>query len=560
MAAAPVPDQLLGGRYARREQVGRGGFGVVWRAHDTLLRRDVAVKAIEFPAILDDAERAVIRAKVLREAQAAARLNHPGLVTVFDVIEEDGRPLIVMELVKAPTLADLVKREGPLAEQRVASIGVDVLDALGAAHREGIIHRDVKPANVMVSDSGHVQLGDFGIAAVIDDPKLTSSGNLAGSPSYMAPEQAENRPPTVATDLWGLGATLYFAVEGRPPFAEAGAIATLTSVVNTAHRPPERARALAPLLDHLLAKDPSARPGAAETARRLTEVRDAAAPPEPDDQTATAEFAAPYHPEPEPPRPSPPPPSPPPSPSPPVGAPEPVVATEARPEPVAPPVARVEPQSPPARRAAPWRSLVPVLVALVAVAAVVLAAVLLSRDNGKGTSAAVPGSPTTSGRTATTGSAPTTATAASADVPKDWVAYRDPATGYTIAHPPDWTVSTNGTLTDIRSPSSGAYLRIDHREPPGPSPEGAWRDFEPTFAAQNPNYERLQITPTTYQGYPAAIWEYTYGAGAGVRAVDLGFIAGNHGFALNFQTPASDWDRSQPVFAAFKASFKAPTS
>jgi serine/threonine protein kinase len=548
VAAAPVPDQLLGGRYARREQVGRGGFGVVWRAHDTLLRRDVAVKAIEFPAILDDAERDVIRAKVLRDAQAAARLNHPGLVTVFDVIEEEGRPLIVMELVKAPTLADLVKREGPLAEQRVASIGVDVLDALGAAHREGIIHRDVKPANVMVSDSGHVQLGDFGIAAVIDDPKLTSSGNLAGSPSYMAPEQAENRPPTVATDLWGLGATLYFAVEGRPPFAEAGAIATLTSVVNTAHRPLERARALAPLLDQLLAKDPADRPGAAETGRRLAGVRDAAAPPEPDDQTATAELAAPAHPEPEPP-----------PPSPPVGAAEPLAPTEARAEAVAPRVAAVEPPSPPSRRGAPSRSLVPVLVALVALAAVVLAGVLLSRDTGKGNSSAAPGSPTTSGGTATTGSAPT-ATAAPADVPKDWVSYRDPATGYAIAHPPDWTVSTNGTLTDIRSPSSGAYLRIDHREPPGPSPEGAWRDFEPSFAAQNPNYKRLQITPTTYQGYRAAIWEYTYGAGAGVRAVDLGFIAGNHGFALNFQTPASDWDRSQPVFAAFKASFKAPTS
>jgi len=517
VAAVPVPDQLLGGRYARREQVGRGGFGVVWRAHDTLLRRDVAVKAIEFPAILDDAERAVIRARVLREAQAAARLNHPGLVTVFDVIEEDGRPLIVMELVKAPTLADLVARDGPLAEERAAAIGVDVLDALGAAHREGIIHRDVKPANVMVSDSGHVQLGDFGIAAVIDDPKLTSSGNLAGSPSYMAPEQAENRPPTAATDLWGLGATLYFAVEGRPPFAETGAIATLTSVVNSAHRPPQRATALAPLLDDLLAKDPAARPSAAETGRRLTEVRDAAVPPGPDDQTATAELAA---------------------------------LVEQDRDAAPPPL--------PQRRATPSRLVVPVLVVMGALAAVVLVGVLLSRGDGKGTGSAAPGSPATSAGGATTGS--TVATEASAAVPKDWVAYRDPATGFAIAHPPDWAVTTNGTLTDIRSPSSGAYLRIDHREPPGPSPEGAWRDFEPRFSSQNANYKRLQITPTSYQGYRAAIWEYTYGGGAGVRAVDLGFIAGTHGFALNFQTPASDWDRLQPVFAAFKASFTAPTS
>ncbi len=583
MVTRPVPEQCLGDRYVLREQVGRGGFGIVWRAHDNLLRRDVAVKAIEFPTILDDAEQAVIRTRVLREAQAAARLNHPGLVTVFDVIEEDGRPLIVMELVRAPTLADLVARQGPLAEQRAAAIALDMLNALGAAHSQGIIHRDVKPANVMVSDAGHVQLGDFGIAAVIDDPKLTNSGNLAGSPSYMAPEQAENQPPTAATDLWGLGATLYFAVEGRPPFAEPGAIATLTSVVGAPHRPLVRASALAPLIDALLAKRPAGRPSAAETRRRLTEVIAGPTPVAPGDSTSTVEFdpSGDWTP-------------------PPTSAaqstsrggtetastgtpgPDPTAATSATspdvpplpaPDPVAaPPGERVAtvgpdriaraPHQP--RRGVSSRVGVPLALGIVVLAAVLVATLSAGRSNDGAPSTAGKGSPATSpvtsaGAPAGAGKARSTGTA---NVPGDWVRYQDPTTGFAIAHPPNWTVSTDGTLTDFRDPSSGAYLRVDHREPPGPSPEGAWYEFEPTFSARNAAYKRVQITPTTYQGYRAAVWgEYTYsGGGADLRAVDLGFIAGNHGFALNFQSNASAWDRLQPVFDAFKASFKAPTS
>lgn len=554
----------------------------MWRAHDTLLQRDVAVKAIEFPAILDDAEQAVIRTKVLREARAAARLNHPGLITVFDVIEEEGHPLIVMELVRAPTLADLVTREGPLAEDRVVAIGIDVLEALGAAHSQGIVHRDVKPANVMVSESAHVQLGDFGIAAVIDDPKLTSSGNLAGSPSYMAPEQALSRPPTAATDLWGLGATLYFAVEGMPPFAGTGAIATLTSVVNTPHRPMRRARLLAPLLEDLLAKDPDARPTAAAARRRLGGVLAGAdTPAVSSEEAATAELdpgrgwdhsagaapgagdelRAPVEPV---------------DPGAATTEGEPVVergpsggpAEAARPELPGPsgpdrpvPTPRGGGSRSPARPRSRPRPIVPVTVGVVALAiAVVVGLLVAGRDGSNSPTAAGPGP----GPAATRSNPATTAASsngAPASVPTDWVAYQDPATGYSIAHPPDWTVSTSGTRTDIRSPSSGAYLRVDHREPPGPSPEGAWRDLEPSFSAQNANYKRVQITPTTYEGYRAAIWEYTYsGGGASLRAVDLGFIAGNHGFALNFQTPAADWDRMQAVFAAFKAAFKAPTS
>jgi hypothetical protein len=168
-------------------------------------------------------------------------------------------------------------------------------------------------------------------------------------------------------------------------------------------------------------------------------------------------------------------------------------------------------------------------------------------------------SPSTPARRATTGS---TATAAkSGSVPADWVGYTDPQTGYTISHPPGWSVRTDGTLTDFRDPSTGAYLRVDHREPPGSSPEGAWRELEPSFAADNAGYQRIQITPTTFAGNAAAIWEFTYTAGgAELHVVDLGFVTPGHGFALYFQTRAGDWDRLQPVFEAFKATFKAPAA
>jgi serine/threonine protein kinase len=563
MPAHPVPDQLVGGRYVWREGLGRGGFGVVWRAHDTLLQRDVAVKVIEFPTVLDYAERAAIRKKVLREARAAARLSHPGLVTVFDVVEEDGRPLIVMELVKAPTLAELVAREGPLSEERAAAVGLEVLDALSAAHARGIIHRDIKPANVMVSESGHVQVTDFGIASIIDDPKVTSSGSLAGSPAYMAPEQARNLPPSAATDLWGLGATLWFAVEGRPPFQEKGAIATMTAVVHGSPQPLDRADRLAPLLVELLAKEPSARPSTAEVRRRLGQVAapaadaDGSSTMELDPRrdwtdaspatTARADEAA-----------LPTPVEPPPLVTPPPAPAEEQVATQRAEVPPAPPEARPRPAPPRRPGRAPRRPGIVVGVAAAAVLAVVAVALLAGRG-GESSSTRSPA--TTAGQSSANGSPNPTSPAAgrSGNVPKDWVVYRDPSTGYSIAHPPGWTMQSSGTITDFRDPESGAYLRVDHREPPGPSPEGAWYDFEPSFAAQNANYHRIQITPTTYNGYRAATWEYTYSArGADLHAVDLGFIAGAHGFALNFQTTGADWNRLQPVFDGFKASFKAP--
>ncbi|HEX8928271.1 MAG TPA: serine/threonine-protein kinase, partial [Actinomycetota bacterium] len=275
-------ERLIADRYALAVPIGQGGMGVVWRAQDTLLGREVAIKEVRLPPTIPDSERSSMRARVLREARAAARLNHPGVVTLYDVINEQGHAFIVMELINAPTLAQVVAQQGPLEPRRAARIGAQVAAALAAAHQAGIVHRDVKPANVMVlGDSA--RLTDFGIARVKGDPKLTSTGLIVGSPAYMAPEQASGAAAGPEADLWGLGATLYYAVEGRPPFERDGQIAILTAVVNDAPRAPERAGELAPVIVALLSKDPAQRPSAAE----LRELLERAATAEPAAATIT---------------------------------------------------------------------------------------------------------------------------------------------------------------------------------------------------------------------------------------------------------------------------------
>jgi serine/threonine protein kinase len=206
--------RLLAGRYRLGHLVGHGGMAWVWSARDEVLNRDVAVKQVLLPADLTAEQREEIRERTMREARAAARLTHPNLVTVYDVVEDDANPWIVMELLPPRTLADVLATEGPVTPQVAAGIGADLADALRAAHAAGVLHRDVKPANVMLTE-GRAVLTDFGIALVEEDPTLTVTGVLIGSPGYMSPERARGERPTPASDLWSLGATLYAAVEGQ---------------------------------------------------------------------------------------------------------------------------------------------------------------------------------------------------------------------------------------------------------------------------------------------------------------------------------------------------------
>jgi eukaryotic-like serine/threonine-protein kinase len=254
---------VVADRYVLRAPIGRGGMGVVWRAHDRLLGRVVVVKEVQLRAMLPQAERRALQARVLREARAAARLNHPGAVTLYDVVQDQGQTFMVMELVEAPTLADLIEEGGPLAPVRVADIGRRLAAVLEAAHRAGIVHRDVKPGNVMVPEDAGVKLADFGVAFLLGDARLTATGLVLGSPSYMAPEQASGQPSGPPADLWGLGATMYAAVEGVPPFDKGALVPTLAAVVTEEPRPMRRAGPLAPVIGALLTKDPAARPSTA---------------------------------------------------------------------------------------------------------------------------------------------------------------------------------------------------------------------------------------------------------------------------------------------------------
>ncbi|MFD3516858.1 protein kinase [Streptomyces sp. NPDC058657] len=260
---ADVDEVLIGGRYRLRELIGQGGMGRVWRGLDEILGRDVAVKEVLLPQGITVEQRDVLLQRVMREARAAARLNHPGIITVHDVVEHAGAPVIVMEYVTGASLATAIARNGSLSVERVAEIGLAVLKALGRAHAAGIVHRDLKPDNVLLMDD-RVILTDFGIAHMADATKaLTHTGTIIGTPAYMAPEQLVGKPPAPATDLWALGATLYCAVEGVPPFSAETFTALCIAVATAEPRPPQRAGALAPVLAALLTKDPQHRADAA---------------------------------------------------------------------------------------------------------------------------------------------------------------------------------------------------------------------------------------------------------------------------------------------------------
>ncbi|NUT37099.1 MAG: serine/threonine protein kinase, partial [Hamadaea sp.] len=264
-AVSTLDSPVVADRYRLIAPLGSGGMGRVWRAHDEVLDREVAVKQLVVPPGLDETDRDDLRRRSIREARAIARLNHPNVVRVFDVLRpEGGDPWIVMEFVAGRSLQEAL----PLPAAQVARIGLAILDALGAAHAAGVVHRDVKPGNVLLASDGRVVLTDFGLATVPGDPQVTRPGMMFGSPAYLAPERTRDAVAGPASDLWSLGATLYAAVEGRPPFSRASAIATLTALTTEPVPPPRRAGALTPVLLGLLDKDPATRFSAA-TARRL---------------------------------------------------------------------------------------------------------------------------------------------------------------------------------------------------------------------------------------------------------------------------------------------------
>ena len=279
--------RLLKGRYQLTSEIARGGVGTVWRATDLVIKREVAVKELRLPPDLSRSERESLLQRTTREARVAGRLTHPSLVTVLDVVDEDERPWIVMELVEASTLEEIIQVGGPLPYQRVAEIGLQLIDALKVAHGEGIVHRDVKPDNVMISAAGRVVLTDFGLAAWNGESALSSSGRIIGSPAYIPPERAKAGPVGPESDLWSLGATLYAAVQGHPPYDRKGYIKILRQ--EPLHEPAEATNAgpLAPVLAGLLKVEPAERLTADNAAKMLRIA--ALAPWSPDEPTEGTE-------------------------------------------------------------------------------------------------------------------------------------------------------------------------------------------------------------------------------------------------------------------------------
>ena len=602
--------RTLGGRYRLDAIIGRGGMGVVWRARDGLLERDVAVKELVWPPDFTEAEQLTACRRAVREAQMAGRLAQLNVVRIYDILEEDSHPWIIMELLPYPSLHDLVQAEGPLTPVRAARVGLGVLAALRAAHAEGVLHRDVKPANILVGPDGRVVLTDFGIARAADSPTLTAFGTLVGSPAYIAPERARGEQARPAGDLWGLGVSLYVAVEGRPPFERDAPIATLTAVVIDEPEEPVHAGPLYPVISGLLRKDPDERLDSAEAERMLRRIADGdpTAPESPADlavpKPAAAEpvIAAPAG----------------------TGAGPAAAATEApvmSPDPtwlaagpgaVAPheraassgqhyesplaaPVAT--PPAAPSARATSRRPRLrrrAALAALAALAAAVTAITLaltgspghpaassgpsarsardpaaspgaLSRGSSATPGAAGPGGGTPASPAASPASARASGSGSSGGgagygaLPAGYHRFTN-STGFSIGVPDGWQISHVGHYVYVTDPSNGGiFLLIDQSDTPSPNPLADWEQQAANRAGTYPDYHLIRLESVYYpQAEKAADWEFTYvRSGIPVHILNRNVLANaHHAYALYWSTPEGDWNADHHYFVAFASTFR----
>ncbi|MFF3098723.1 serine/threonine-protein kinase [Streptomyces cyaneofuscatus] len=537
---------VLAGRYRLGEVLGRGGMGKVWRAHDEVLHRTVAVKELTAGLYVAEADRLVLHARTQKEARAAARITHPGVVTVHDVIEYDKRPWIVMQYVDGPSLADEAKEKGDIAPREAARIGLHVLSALRAAHSAGVLHRDVKPGNVLLARGGQVLLTDFGIAAIEGDSTITRTGELVGSIDYLAPERVRGGDPGPASDLWSLGATLYTAVEGRSPFRRTSPISTMQAVVTEEPPPPVNAGPLGPVITALLRKDPADRPTAAETEQMLLDAMEGREPRSAQAHVPTQRvpeedrFAY-------------------------AGA----DGSTARlpgtvPSPPAPtaPVAG-HPSTPVTRRAGSrrWRT---VLVVVVAAAVLGGAGGLAAMKYGQGASA--------DGRTTTAPTAPTTprttppptATDPAPEIPDGWRRVDDPA-GFSLVVPEDWTREVNEGQIDY-TPDGGAHrIRISvDPDPDFDHPYLHMQNMEEQLADRLPGYQRIRLEKNDFRDRPGSLWEFTWHETqdhAGPRhGIDQMYYGGSGGpeYALYLTAPQEGWETSREKFDIMLRSWRAP--
>ncbi|MFI6558892.1 protein kinase [Streptomyces sp. NPDC050534] len=505
--------RLVAGRYRLVERVGQGGMGTVWRAEDEQLARQVALKRLHTPPHLSAAEIGTLYERIRREARSAARVVHPNVVVVHDVADDGGLPCIVMEYVPAGTLGDALAGGRTLPPAEAARVGLGVISAVRAAHAVGVLHRDIKPGNVLLGAEGRVVLTDFGIAQTAGSTTLTQTGEMIGSIDFMAPERVRGQKPGPASDLWSLGATLYQAVEGRLPYRRDTAMETAYAVAVDPPAPMRQAGSLGPLIEALLSKDPADRPTAEQTEQALraigADVRATvrSAPADPADPAAPITPAAPIAPS------------------------APVALEETRPVTSAPPPKRA--------RNRKRRVLVPAAIVLAAGA---VAATLATASHQAGRD----------------GAGASTASTTPSPVPAGHHLVRDAQLGVSFPVPDGWKKkgSSDDEVT-YADPSGLAGITVGMVDPAGRNPTGHFKDTEANTKANYPTYRRLRMQETDFRGRPAVVWEFTFHGRARLfRAVDLGYgAAGGREYDIYLSAPAARWDTYRPVFDAVRGGF-----
>ncbi|NJC11340.1 tRNA A-37 threonylcarbamoyl transferase component Bud32 [Micromonospora profundi] len=549
---------LIAGRYRLLDLVGTGGMGRVWLARDEMLHRDVAVKEVVPPSWLAEPDRAELRFRTLREARTAARLNHPNVVRIYDVVHDRDSPWIVMEYVPSRSVQQILSAEGPLSPQRTARIGLAVLAALRAAHTAGVLHRDVKPHNVLVADDGRVVLTDFGLATFDGgDGTMTGPGTVLGSPQFVAPERAREGVSDPRTDLWSLGATLYATVEGQSPYARSSAMATLSALAVEPPDPMRRAGPLRPVLTGLLQRDPWRRLTAAE-AEPLLRAAAVAAHDQPAGPARSAAVAALRHAG----R----------STSPPAELP--VDLSPAQPADLSP-AQPVEPPVPPARsagrRAVRRGRLIAAAGAVTAVALLVaggVTAVLMSRHDQRATPSGVGGGATAARPAAfacATPPPPVATPVPSMSPPADsryrlrtgWTWHDDPA-GFRIAAPVGWAHWTEEAVTCFREPSGARVLSVEVG-PRRADPVAHWKAEETRLVAGAalPGYRKVDISGLDFFD-GAALWECSWENAAGERVHSIRLLANTsagQAFTVSWLTKEFDWQVNAAYFVMIRQSF-----
>ncbi|SIM80076.1 Serine/threonine protein kinase [Micromonospora cremea] len=521
---------LVTDRYEVLELLGQGGMGRVWKARDRMLQRDVAIKEIVPPPGLTDEARQELRIRSLREARAIARLDHPHAVRVFDVLlGSDGDPQIVMEYVPSRSLHEIIATDGPVPPVRAAEIGLAVLGALRAAHRAGIMHRDVKPANILVGTDGRVVLTDFGLATAVEDVNLTLSGVVLGSPAYVSPERAMSGTVGPQGDFWSLGATLFAAVEGQSPYARPSSLMSLAALVT---EPPPAARhagPLAPVLTGLLRKDPTERMDA-DTAERLLRAVLAGAP----QRTAVA---TPSHSE---------------------SAPTLAHPTDAHAVPRIPaqpaPDADGPVSSARAGRGRPTLLLggLAALLALGLVIGIPLATRGTSRATGSGAELVDTAAP---GAAASAGPSPTAAAGGAIT----WSVYRD-SSGFAVPAPRDWRIVRRGHQVEFHEPDGDRVLLVSQTDSPRSDPlaDVTRREKDPALPGRYRDYRRIEIVAVNYQ-LKAADWEWVYtgDTGTAMHARQRTFTTGKRkGYSIVWSTPDAAWAAGVEAFREVTGGFR----